>query len=421
MFVGGVVDRVGMEGFNQIWESPANLPRLEELSDPAPGWRGCTAARPSPPEPLADGRPAPAVAQVRSAVRPGLTGLGRGRCSSPARGGGLARAGRRRRLRGAAGRGAGRRGDRRPRPAGGLGRAGRGDGGAAARPRPRPGARRRRSTVGRPTAGRRRPPATARYAALADGGRRARAPAIALGHTRDDQAETVLLGLGRGSGPRSVAGMVEQRAPAACLVAAAARRPPGDDPRGLRRAGPARLGRPAQRRPGLHPGRGCGPRCCRCSRRCSAAAWRRPGPDRGAAARGPRRARRAGRRRAGRGWPAGRRRCRSPRRRRAARRAAQPGAARLAARRAACPTCRRCTWPPSTRCSSAGGGRAGWTCPAARASSGRLAGWSCCAPAPRRPPRPHRRPEEPVRVTEPATHAPGPWVPTTATAPTSTT
>lgn len=50
----------------------------------------------------------------------------------------------------------------------------------------------------------------ARYAALATAATATSADLVLLGHTLDDQAESVLLGLGRGSGPGSMKGMAQR-------------------------------------------------------------------------------------------------------------------------------------------------------------------------------------------------------------------
>jgi tRNA(Ile)-lysidine synthase len=51
----------------------------------------------------------------------------------------------------------------------------------------------------------------ARYDALSAHAQKTGATAVLLGHTKNDQAETVLLGLTRGSGPTSMRGMAQKR------------------------------------------------------------------------------------------------------------------------------------------------------------------------------------------------------------------
>ena len=118
---------------------------------------------------------------------------------------------------------------RRPRAAGRVGRARRGHRRAAHRARRRRGRAHRSRSPG--PAGIEAAARRARYAALRAARPHPDSPVL-LGHTLDDQAETVLLGLGRGSGPRSLAGM-RRLEPA--LAAAAARGAARGHPGRLRR------------------------------------------------------------------------------------------------------------------------------------------------------------------------------------------
>ncbi len=75
------------------------------------------------------------------------------------------------------------------------------------------------------------------------------ADAVLLAHTLDDQAETVLLGLGRGSGPRSIAGMARRSTASSGDRSSCLRR--ADTEQICRAARPDVVGRSAQQRPGL--------------------------------------------------------------------------------------------------------------------------------------------------------------------------
>src|SRR5919206_192497 len=70
VFVAGVVELVGMEGFNQVWAGPQNLPRIDELTAPARWVERVLGTRPAIPARAGRRRsrmagPHPAVAALR--------------------------------------------------------------------------------------------------------------------------------------------------------------------------------------------------------------------------------------------------------------------------------------------------------------------------------------------------------------------
>ena len=227
-----------------------------------------------------------ATLRRRSAARPRCTRAGPDAATPDSRGplvlvgaqrrARLAGARRGHRVRGAARRAPGGRGDRRPRPAARLRRRRRravATRARGARARPGAGAAGRRRTR---TAGRKRPPALARYAALAEArGAHRRDQRAARAHPRRpgrDGAARSRQGQ-RGDQPPRHGGGVAGIAPARHAdTAPAARHPPGDDGAVLRRLGSRAVGRSAERRRALRPGAGAPARCCRRSSATSAPA-----------------------------------------------------------------------------------------------------------------------------------------------------
>ena len=291
-FVKAVVDEAGMEVFNKVWTSPETLPTKDEIASPqawldrvgGSGGRRSERQRRSrwlsgvtPDGPPPRGRPGPprrAPLPVRAGLAPGDLVLAAcsGGADSLALAAALAFEAPRLGLRGGGVTvdhglqdGSAEQAGRVAKALDGHGPRSRCDSVTATVARPgapaTPAPRRRRGRPGTRPCDR---------AASAAG-----AAAILLGHTMDDQAETVLLGLARGSGARSLAGMPERNGRFLRPLLAVSRAQTRAACAALRTSSPGTTRRtPTPATPG--PGSATG--CSRPSRRSSGPAWPRRSP-----------------------------------------------------------------------------------------------------------------------------------------------